>query len=171
MVDGQIVISAQASVDSTVFVTKTNLDSVKANRAYVGAGGGSETPFGALVAHVFVSKTMTNIGTNYVDIYASAFDEENMAIVDFKNADSVKIVWIWDYIGAGTQRVRWVDVGDNTNVLYESATFTADQDGIDSGWFVIPAAFAGVKKTLEWQGKSTTSTDDPVGKGYVIYLK
>ena len=28
-----------------------------------------------------------------------------------------------------------------------------------------------VVKTIEWQGKSTTAADDPVGRGFKIYLR
>ena len=75
-----------------------------------------------------------------------------------------------DEVGAGNQQVRWVNVADNTQVLYESSTFTADQDPGDSGWFNLPGAFTGLV-AIEWQGKSTTATDDPIAKGYAIYVR
>ena len=135
-------------------------------------GGGSGNATNSHNAgQVFVSKTMTNIGTSYVDIYAAAFDNENLLNIDFTGATSVRIVFMWDYVGAGTQQVRWVDSADNNNVLIESATFVADQDSGDSGWVSLPAAFSSATKIIEWQGKSTTSTDDPQAKGYIIYLK
>lgn len=136
------------------------------------AGGPGGSPVGSLVASVWRSATMTNIGSAYKDIYsATAFDAEHLAWIDFTSATQCRIVFIWDYIGTGAQQVRWVDMADNANVLWESGTFTADQDPADSGWFAIPAAFQGAMKKIEWQGKSTVAADDPISKGYAIYLR
>lgn len=133
------------------------------------AGGGHNA---ASAVQVWRSVTMTNIGTAYKDIYSgTAFDEEHLAFVDFTGVTQVRMVWIWDYVGAGTQQVRLVDLANNANVLVESATFTADQDPGDTGWVDLPAAFANATKRLEWQGKSTTAGDDPVAKGYILYVR
>lgn len=135
-----------------------------------GAAGGSLK--GAATFQVWRSVTKTNIGTAYVQIYdATAFDEEHLSGIDFTNITDVRIIWIWDYVGAGTQQVRWVDQASDANVLYESPTFTANQDPADSGWFAVPAAFAGAFKRIEWQGKSTTAADDPIAKGYKIMVR
>ena len=131
------------------------------------AGGGD---FIASAGQVYLSVTKTNIGNAYADVYASAFDIENFLKVDLTGADSVRLIYIWDYVGTGTQQVRVADVSNNANVLVESATFTADQDPGDSGWKMIPVAFKAVKN-LEFQGKSTTAGDDPVCKGYIIFVK
>jgi len=125
---------------------------------------------GQLVVSVFQSVTKTNIGTAYVDAYVSAFDMENMAQIDCSLITDFRIVYMWDYVGSGTQQIRWVDVSDNANVLYETATFIIDQDGIDSGWFSSPAFCTGII-SIELQGKSTTAGDDPQAKGYVVYAR
>ena len=133
------------------------------------ASGGSL--IGQVAGQVWLSVAMSNIGSSYKDIYsATAFGEEHLMWIDFTNVTDVRIVYIWDYVGAGTQQIRWADIGDNNNVLYESPTFTADRDPIDSGWFTKPAFATGLTR-IEWQGKSTTTTDDPVAKGYVIYVR
>jgi hypothetical protein len=64
-----------------------------------------------------------------------------------------------------------VDKADNTKILWESATFTADQDGTDSGWINLPVAFTSGEATIEWQAKSTVAGDDPVARGFRVYLK
>ena len=134
------------------------------------SGGGNATVM-HMVACAALSKTMTNIGTAYKDIYVSLTDLGNdKHVIDFEGATSVRIIFFWDYVGVGTQQVRWVNQADNANVLFESATFTADQDPGDSGWVALPAWATGVK-TIEWQGKSTTAADDPVAKGFRIFLK
>ena len=106
------------------------------------------------------------------DIYSgTAFDQEHLLKIDFTGITSVRIVFLWDYAGTGTQQVRWVDLDNNANVLIEVATFTADQDPGDTGWIALPAAFANATKRIEWQGKSTVAGDDPIAKGYIIYAK
>jgi hypothetical protein len=127
---------------------------------------------GALAARAWRSVTMTNIGASYVSIYAAtAFDEEHLATIDFTGVAQVRMVFIWDYVGVGTQQVRIIDRDNAANVLIESATFTADQDGTNTGWVALPAAFANQVKRLAWQGKSTTAGDDPVARGYALYVK
>ena len=137
-----------------------------------GAGGGNATK-SHLVAYAALSKTMTNIGTAYVDIYAALTDLGNDAhLIDFEGATDFRIVYFWDYVGTGTQQVRWVNKADNAEVLWEAAGFTADQNPGDSGWLALPAAFSGaVAKTIEQQGKSTTAADDPQPKGFRIFLR
>jgi FtsZ-binding cell division protein ZapB len=124
----------------------------------------------ALVAAIDLSRTMTNIGATYKDIYSTAFDGE-MSPINFTNATQFRILFMWDYVGSGTQTVWWVDAADNTNILWTSNGVSADQDPGDSGWVDIPAAFVDAEKWIEWQGKSTTAADDPIAKGYRIYLR
>jgi len=126
-------------------------------------------PISSAVGEVYVSKTMTNIGTTNVDIYVTAFDEEDMMMIDCTNIKDMRIVYMWDYVGIGTQTIRWVNVADNTNILY-TTTRTSDADAIDSGWFAKPSFCTGVI-TFEQQGSSTTAGDDPIAKGYVIYAR
>lgn len=129
-----------------------------------------ERNIGQQAGDVYASLTKTNIGNAYVDIYVSAFDEENMLIVDCANVTYGRVSYIWDYVGTGTQQLRWVDVSNNANVFYESPTFTTDRDAVDSGYFVKPSWCTTIV-SLEQQGKSTVAGDDPVAKGYVITVK
>lgn len=122
-----------------------------------------------LVVSVFASKTMTNIGTTNVDIYTTAFDMEDLAVIDCNGIIGFRIVWMWDYAGTGTQTVRWVDASNNANVLYSTTTLV-DADALDSGWVDKPSWCTGIK-TIEQQGSSTTAGDDPVAKGYVIFVR
>lgn len=120
-------------------------------------------------------KNMTNMNgaaaNVYVDVYNAAFEPDN-TVIDFGGATQFRIIFEFDRVGTGTQQVRWVDKADNTNVLWEPAGFTVDQDGTDSGWLDLPAAFSGsVTKTIEMQARSTVGSDDPVLYGFRIYLK
>lgn len=132
------------------------------------AGGGGEA--NTIAFPVYLSKTKTNIGTAYVDIYNTLEPDELFNVIVFDNFADFRILFIWDYVGAGTQQCRFVDRANNANVLYESPTFTADQDPNDSGWTVLPAWATG-EKQIEAQGKSTTATDDPIFKGWILLLR
>lgn len=122
---------------------------------------------------VYQTVTKTNIGTSYVDIYTTLFDMEELVIIDFYNYTYCKANFLWDYVGVGTQQVRWVDQTNNANVLIESTTFTADQTQTSTAFTAVPSwakSGTGVK-IIEWQGKSTTGTDDPIARGYHIICK
>ena len=127
-----------------------------------------------MVATTERQKTLTNMNgagaSTYGDVYNAAF-EPDYHVIDFTNATQVRIVYVFDRVGTGTQRLRWVNQADNTEVLYESASFTADQDGVDSGWQALPAGFAGTTKTIEFQARSTVANDDPIAYGFRIFLK
>lgn len=127
-----------------------------------------------LVATTERQKTMTNMNggaaNTYVDVYNAAF-EPDYNVIDFTNATEFRIVFAFDRVGTGTQRLRWVNQADNTEILYESVSFTTDQDGVDTGWQAIPAGFSAATKTIEFQARSTVAGDDPVAWGFRIFLK
>lgn len=151
-------------------VSATGTITCTADEAGEGVGGTATST--ASAGHVWRSVTMTNIGTSYKDIYSgTAFDEEHLFKIDFSNVTATRMVYLWDYVGTGSQQVRLADLDDNNNVLIEAAAISADQDPGDTGWVALPAAFQNSTKRLEWQGKSTTAADDPVAKGYILYLK
>ncbi len=129
---------------------------------------------GHLLGYVFVSKAFTNVGSTWTDVYVTAFDAEDMMIIDFRNVDSVRAVFMVDYVGSLTDTTRWVDVADNANILLQSGQFSADQDAGSvptTGWSVLPAAFVNASKTIEQQAISATSTNDPTYRGYALYGK
>lgn len=119
----------------------------------------------------YQSVTKTNIGTAYIDVYVTAFDSEEMTVINCQGISFFTIGVLWDYVGVGTQQLRWVDANNNSNVLLESGTFTADQKGIIGGtttpsWCIDDSTF-----TIEMQGKSTTAGDDPISRGYWIFAQ
>lgn len=130
---------------------------------------------GQVVAHVWQSITKTNIGTGYIDVYATLWDNEEQTVIDFTNISDCAIAYMWDYVGTGSQQLRWVDPA--SNVLYETPTFTSDRNPHTSslgngwsGWFTKPVGISGILP-IEQQGKSTVAGDDPIGKGYVILCR
>lgn len=126
------------------------------------------------ISSVYVSLLKSNIGTAYVDIYVTAFDIENIESQDIDcDFTQFKIIWSWDVVGTGSHQVRWVDVASQ-DVFYEAPAFTLDRDGQSSGWINKPSYCDNVgflATNLEWQGKSTVASDDPVAKGYKIMVR
>jgi hypothetical protein len=135
-------------------------------------GGSDAAIFPNLLCTYFLSVAKTNIGNSYVEIWpAAAFNPINLHSLDFSGIHFIQLVFIVDYVGAGTQQCCLVDTADNSKILVESATFTADQDPGDSGWVALPAWFVNKILKVELMGKSTTAGDDPVYKGFALYGK
>ncbi len=123
----------------------------------------------AVQAYVFQSVTKTNLPTVYTDIYTTAFDSENMVTnIDCTGVNNFAISYMWDFVGAGTDQVRWVEAGNNSNVLKEDTAISADQDS-RTGIFARPAWCTSSFVIIEMQAKSSNGTNDPVAKGYVIW--
>lgn len=137
---------------------------------YIASVSVTEKAF-TLAATADLSKQKNNIGTNYTDVYNGAF-EPDFNLINFTGYTKVRILSGWDYSPAdtGNQQMRWVDANNNTRVLYESSTFTIDQDPNDSGWLDLPT-WATNETTVEWQGKSTVIADDPIAKYFRIFLR
>lgn len=125
---------------------------------------------GQQVGQAHESKLKINIGTTYIDIYDTQFDFEEINRIDFSNVTYVRIEWHWDYVGLGAQQARWVDAENNTNVLFESAVFTADGP-YTSNWFPLPSWAVNQTVLIEQQAKSTVVLDTPIAKGYKIMVK
>jgi hypothetical protein len=135
-------------------------------------GGTDEAIFPNLLCTYFLSIAKTNIGNAYVEIWpAAAFNPINLHSIDFSGIHFIRLVYIVDYVGAGTQRCCLADTADNTKILVEGATFTADVDPGDSGWVALPAWFVNKILKIELMGKSTTAGDDPIYKGFSLYGK
>jgi hypothetical protein len=135
-------------------------------------GGADAAIFPNLLATYFLSKTFTNIGTSFVEVWpAAAFNPINLHSIDFSGIHFVRMVYIVDYIGAGTMQCQLVDMADNSKVLVNSGDFTTDKDPGDSGWVALPAWFVNKILKIELMAKSTTAGDDPVYKGFALYGK
>ncbi len=138
---------------------------------YAEPSSGSTGKSFVLVATADLSKQKNNLGTTYADIYNGSF-EPDFNLINFTGYSKVRILSGWDYSSAdtGNQQMRWVDANNNTRVLHETSSFTVDQDPNDSGWINLPT-WAKNETTIEWQGKSTVSADDPIAKYFRIFLR
>jgi hypothetical protein len=127
----------------------------------------------AQACYIFQSVTKTNLPNTYTDIYTVAFDAENFCNgAGFFGATQFQISWMTDFIGAGDDDYRWVDANNNNNVLFEFLNRSLDCDVCNSDWTNLPAWAIGDDITnIEMQAKSSNGTNDPIIKGYVIYLK
>ena len=104
-----------------------------------GAASGDATVM-HMVAYAALSKTMTNIGTSYVDIYAALSDLGNdRHLIDFSGATSFRIIYFWDYVGSGAQQVRWVDKAVVTEEQQVEAMKKAEEEKEDKA-VVVPGA-------------------------------
>lgn len=132
---------------------------------------GGDKQIAQVVGQTYLSLAKTNIGNAYIDIYTATFDQEDIMQIDFHNASYVAIYYMWDYVGTGNHQLRWVDVNNNANVLIETGLITSDCDVCSFGYVSIPSWAVDGLFTIEWQGKSTVATDDPIAKGYKIVVK
>src|SRR3990167_9741371 len=123
-----------------------------------------------MVSNIYLSTTMTNIGTAMKGIFGTAFTQEEITLINTTGYNEFRIVYSWDYVGTGNQNVQWIRVSDSS-LFYRNGVFSADQDPKDTGWVDIPASFESQEFYLYWQGNSSTAGDDPVAKGYNIWLK
>lgn len=151
-------------VDTTTNIFKRYDGAAWIPLALTTAGSGARS-----LGQVSTTVTKGNIGTSYVPIYTTTFTSEHLLLIDFTGIFEVRVVFLWNRIGSGTQQARWVDTTNPANVLVESAGFTTAQDPGDTGWVPLPAAFLDQTKPLQMQGKSTVAGDDPVVFGYLVF--
>lgn len=125
---------------------------------------------------VYQSITKTNLPVTYTDIYVTAFEEEELnAQIYTQNVTYFAIIFSYDFVGAGTDRCRWAEASNNTNVFHETPTFGTDQRNYFSGFFANPAwtdfPSTSIPIELEQQCLSSNGTNDPIAKGYVVISK
>lgn len=129
---------------------------------------GSSATF-QLLDRVYFSKTKTNVGTAYVDVYNTGLDPED-TLLNTTGMTQIRILVTVDYVGAGTTSSTFNQSTSNVNSFYVF-NYTADCDPCDSNWQNLPAWASNVEVFIEPQIKSTTSTDDPIYKGHQIWLR
>lgn len=172
---GTLTIDASGAelIDSALQYNMTDDNQWVIITAQVGPNWGivSQSPSPSTVSQVYSSLLKTNLPVTYTDIYVTAFDEENQNIIDCNAVNYFRFIYQWDFVGAGTDRLRWVNTADNTQVFYETPTFSVDQDATDSGWIAKPSFCISNAVTMEWQGLSSNGTNDPLAKGYKIMVR
>lgn len=133
---------------------------------------GSSSQGSAMVTNWSTDVTKTNVGTSYVDVFsASTFVNGNRTPVGFSGYTQYRCLCNYNKVGSGTQSIRAVDQTNITNVLHEfNDAAAAEEKELDSGWQNLPGWATG-DQWLKLQIKSTTATDDPVFRRFIILLK
>lgn len=116
-----------------------------------------------------VARTMTNIGTAFVDLVLGL--NGGRQSVDFTGYTEIRVVGHWNDIGGSIHTVRVVDATNVNNVLAEIAMSSGvGEKEFDSGWVAKPAWAVG-EKWLKPQGKAATGADDPVFRDCQVLVR
>lgn len=123
------------------------------------------------VDRIYFSKTKTNVGTSFVDVYSAALDPED-TLINTTGTTQFRIYITVDYVSAGVtpESVALNQTSAANNKLWQF-NFTSDCDPCDSGWQTLPSWASGVETFVEAQINATTSGDDPVFKGYQVWVR
>lgn len=161
-----------ATHDALGLATQAELDGHAHDAAYAAAGhshpgGGGGAVREDLVASWEVAATKTNIGAAFVDLYTATGADGKSVQIDTTGKAEVRLVVLWNKVGAGTQTVQVLEVG-TANVLVSLDVVSGRNV---SALAAIPAGLAGAVKHYKLQAKSTTAADDPIFEGARVYLK
>jgi hypothetical protein len=112
--------------------------------------------------------TKTNIGTTAVNVYTGANGEAQS--VDFSSFKQARFVAFGNKIGTGNLTMRMVDVTNAANTIDITYTGAAGEFVQDGGWANLPAWAVG-EKFVKPAAFSSVSTDDPVFRQFLLYLR
>lgn len=112
--------------------------------------------------------TKTNIGVALVNVYTGANGEAQ--VVDFSRYKQYRLIVTGNKVGTGNLTHGLYELGATTNKLETIYTGAAGEFMDDSGWTALPAWAAG-EKNLKPMALSSVSTDDPVYRGFQLYLR
>src|SRR3990172_6537969 len=113
-------------------------------------------------------RTFANIGTSFVNVYIGANGEAQ--IVDCARYKECRIVVFGNKVGTGTLSHQLAEVGTANVLTGPDYAGAAGEFSADSGWTALPAWAVG-EKIIRPQAKSTVSTDDPVYRQVLLYLR
>jgi hypothetical protein len=123
------------------------------------------------VDRIYFSKTKTNVGTSFVDVYSAALDPED-TLINTTGTTQFRIYITVDYVsGSATPESVALNQTSVANNKLWQFNFTSDCDPCDSGWQTLPSWASGVETFVEAQINATTTGDDPVFKGYQVWLR
>lgn len=131
------------------------IDNSTGNVTCIAVGGGTARE--SNVAVWPVDRTWTNIGTAYVNVYATGLGDPMR--IDTNGKSTVTLIIDWSKVGAGTQKCIIT-----TNTTFKDLiTFANVVSGLNTNATVdIPTALENTIDVYKPMCKSTTSTDDPV---------
>ncbi len=112
--------------------------------------------------------TKTNIPATYTNVYTGLYGE--LQGVNFAGMTQYRLIVFVSKLGTGTQNAALVDNANAANLMELSDTAAAAEHMLDSGWTNLPAWASGIVN-LKPMAKSTVTTDDPVYRSFVLYLR
>lgn len=112
--------------------------------------------------------TKTNISNSYVNVYVGSNGEAQL--VSFTTYAQYRLIVFVNKVGTGTQDAAIVDVTNAANLVSVADTAAAGEHMLDSGWTNLPAWMAG-ELSLKPMARSTVNTDDPIYRGFALYLR
>ncbi|MEO9278066.1 MAG: hypothetical protein ABI340_09850 [Nitrososphaera sp.] len=122
-----------------------------------------------LVGQWDTERSFTDIGTSFVDVYATPNSNGHALQIDTNKFSQYQYQIIWTKVGSGTQTCQLVDAANGANIIAITASLS---NGINTGSdTAIPAGLLNSIKNYKWQCKSTVSSDDPTFLAARIWLK
>src|SRR3990172_1521104 len=113
-------------------------------------------------------RTFANIGTAFVNVYVGANGEAQVA--DCSRYKECRIVVFGNKVGTGTLSHQLAEVGTANVLTGPDYAGAAGEFSADSGWTALPAWAVG-EKIIRPQAKSTVTTDDPIYRQVLLYLR
>lgn len=113
--------------------------------------------------------TKTNLPTAYTNIYIGNGGEGQL--VNFGGYKQYRLVVAVNKVGTGTQTAALVDVANAANLVEIADAAAAGEHTLDSGWTNLSAWMSNGDFILKPMAKTTVSTDDPIYRGFALYLR
>jgi hypothetical protein len=112
--------------------------------------------------------TKTNLPATYTNIYIGSGGEGQL--FDATPFKQYRFTVFVNKVGTGTQTAALVDVANAANLIELADAAAAGEHSLDSGWVNKPAWMTG-EVLIKPMGKSTVTTDDPIYRGFALYLR
>ena len=113
--------------------------------------------------------TKTNLPTAYTNVYIGNGGEGQL--VNFGGYKQYRFVVAVNKVGTGTQTAALVDVANAANLVELADAAAAGEHTLDSGWTNLSAWMSNGDFILKPMAKSTNSADDPIYRGFALYLR
>jgi hypothetical protein len=112
--------------------------------------------------------TKTNLPATYTNIYIGSGGEGQL--FDATPFKQYRFTVFVSKVGTGTQNAALVDIANAANLIELADAAAAGEHSLDSGWVNKPAWMTG-EVLIKPMGKSTVTTDDPIYRGFALYLR
>lgn len=112
--------------------------------------------------------TKTNLPTTNTNVYIGNSGEGQL--INFAGMSQYRFVYHVNKVGTGTQTASLVDVTNAANLIEVADADAAGEHTKDSGWTNLPAWAVG-EKIVKPMARSTVATDDPIYRGFLLYVR